>query len=182
MVIMAEHSTAHLAILIQQKHGCLLHLRDVGLRQRELIEQGDMSQLLRLLASKQQLIATLQRVEHELAPYRDEHPQTRLWPSPEDRARCAAQAAACRDLLDEIVRQERSNETLMTHRSKAVADRLQHVHAAARASGAYRAQTRMRSKIAEHSSAPTSAHDAPIGSARRASTMPSSLDLSSDIR
>jgi flagellar biosynthesis/type III secretory pathway chaperone len=170
-------STERLAGLVDQKHACLVQLREIGMRQEELIRAGDMTQLLRVLTSKHHLISTLQRIEDELTPFREDDPDARVWRSPQSRAECAQMVAACRELLDEVVRQEKLNESLMLKRREAVADRLGQVHAAARASGAYRMHTRGRIKTA-------------AGTSREASAMPatsggnatSGLDLSSDIR
>ena len=49
-------ATDVLAELVVKKHDLLVQLRDVGLRQIELIDGGDMTQLLKLLSSKQRLL------------------------------------------------------------------------------------------------------------------------------
>ena len=53
---MTPLDTDILADLIHGKHGLLLQLRDLGRRQLELIEANDLTQLLKLLASKQKTI------------------------------------------------------------------------------------------------------------------------------
>jgi hypothetical protein len=179
---MAEQATGQLAILVERKHCCLAQLRDLGLQQRRLIEEGDMAPLLRLLASKQHVIETLQSVEHDLGPFRNDDPEARVWDSPQDRARCAAQAAECRDLLEEVVRLERANESLMTHRRAAVADRLQQVHAAARASSAYRVHSRGSAGMPSDLKASAAPFPGPNYSAQGAAPARSNLDISSEIR
>jgi hypothetical protein len=170
-------NTDLLAALIEQKHACLVQLREMGMRQEELIQASDMTQLLRVLASKHHLIGTLQRIETDLAPFREEDPDTRMWVSLEARAQCAHTAALCRGLLDEVVRQEKLNESLMLKRREAIAFRLGHVHASARASGAYRMHVRAKVTTPGAISTEASAFAATSG---RDST--SGLDLSSDIR
>ena len=96
-------ATQRLAELVHSKHQVLLQLRELGLRQADLVASGDTASLLKLLAVKQQLIAALQGLEHELAPRYLEDPDQRIWPSPERRAQCAHQAAECNELLREIV-------------------------------------------------------------------------------
>ncbi len=60
---MDENNTAILSERIKQKHELLVQLRDIGLRQLELIGSGDMNQLLKVLAAKQRLLGILQTVE-----------------------------------------------------------------------------------------------------------------------
>ena len=48
--------TAQLSRLIQQKHGLLVQLRDLARKQLSLVDAGDMTALLRLLATKQNLL------------------------------------------------------------------------------------------------------------------------------
>ncbi len=87
--------TRLLATLIAKKHSLLEQLRDAGRRQGELIDQGDMGQLLKMLSSKQHVIAGLHEVERQLDPYRRQDPDRRVWATPADRDRCAAQASQC---------------------------------------------------------------------------------------
>ncbi len=129
--------THKLAERIGQKHQCLVHLRDLARRQMALIAAGDMTQLLKVLSAKQHLIGSLQAIEKDLAPYRHDDPEQRRWPSPADRARCAQQAAACRELLAEIVRAEKSSESGLAERRDEIARRLQVAHVATRARVAY---------------------------------------------
>ena len=81
---MTELSTTRLADLIAKRRRCLEQLLELGRRQAELIAAGNMADLMRLLAAKQQLIAALQTLEKELAPFHDEDPDSRRWASPED--------------------------------------------------------------------------------------------------
>lgn len=137
---MPTHSTKHLAELISRKHQVLERLRAVGGEQIELVENGEVSALLKLLAAKQSLILNLQAVEGELAPYRDENPEQRQWATPAARARCAQQAQECNELLNEVVYLEKQSEDKMLARRDQVAIQLQQVYAAGQARGAYAAQ------------------------------------------
>jgi hypothetical protein len=138
-------STETLSELIRRKHAVLLQLRDVGRRQMDLVNGGDVARLLTLLGAKQQLIAALQSLEHELAPYYTEDPDRRVWPSPEQRAECAHQAAACNALLEEIVALEKLGAEKMTIRRNEVAEQLQQAHAATQIASAYEANRRRAS-------------------------------------
>jgi hypothetical protein len=113
---MPSHPTEQLARLIEQKHSCLIALRELGRRQRELVEEEELSQLFKLLSTKQQLLTTLQSLEQGLEPYRDQHPEHRRWPSEAVRARCAAMAEECPGLLKEVLAQEAESERRLRER------------------------------------------------------------------
>jgi hypothetical protein len=116
----------------------LEQLRDLGLRQAGLIAAGNISDLMRLLSAKQQLIVALQALEKELAPYHNEDPDSRRWPSPEERARCAADADHCRRLIPEVMELEQAGERQITARRDEAAHQLRAVGAAGRIREAYR--------------------------------------------
>ncbi len=134
--------TEQLTELIRKKHQVLVQLRDVGRRQMDLVASGDIVALLALLGAKQQLIAGLQTLEQELAPYYAEDPDRRTWPSPQHRAECARQASDCNALLEEIVALEKSGAEKMTVRRNEVAEQLQQAHAATQVRSAYEANRR----------------------------------------
>jgi flagellar biosynthesis/type III secretory pathway chaperone len=133
-------TTKRLAELIGKKRQVLRQLRVVGERQTDLINHGDTGSLLKLLAAKQQLISTLQSLERELTPYYAEDPDRRIWASPQDRAKCAEEAAECNALLEEIVQLEKDGAEKMTTRRNEVAEQLEQAHAAAHVRSAYQAQ------------------------------------------
>ena len=133
-------STTHLTDLIRRKHDVLVQLCEVGLRQQEIVERGETTALLELLAAKQTMISVLQQVERELAPYHAEDPDARDWPAADARERCARQAAACNRLLAEVVELERHSADRLAIRRNDVAAQLRQVHAAGQARDAYEAQ------------------------------------------
>ncbi len=137
---MTSHDTELLANLIAKKRECLSRLRDLGSRQLELIDGGEITDLLRVLSGKTHLIGLLQKIEDELKPFGAQDPAQRTWRSPEDRARCAEHVADCQELLAEIVKQERQSEGRLTERRDAVGVQLHDAHAAGRARGAYFAE------------------------------------------
>lgn len=141
-------STERLAELIARKHQVLVQLHELGRRQGELIETGDTTLLLRLLSVKQTLIGALQESETALGPYRDENPDDRVWASAEHRERCAAQAAACNELLREIVSMEQHGADSISERRDQIANQLQEVHHAAQVRGAYESHRRPASQRA----------------------------------
>ncbi|MBN2477090.1 MAG: hypothetical protein JXB62_20955 [Pirellulales bacterium] len=131
--------TDALAELIAKKHACLVQLRDMGRRQLELIDAGDMTALLDVLAVKQRSLWKLQQAERALDPFRDQDPERRHWRTPEDRRRCAEQLRECEALLSEIVSQEKCSEGVLMRRRDEAATRLQGAHLAGQARGAYTA-------------------------------------------
>lgn len=135
-------STERLIELIHKKHQVLVQLRDVGRRQMELVDGGDIASLLTLLGTKQQLIGGLQTLEQELTPYYDEDPEQRAWTSTQGRAECARQAAECNKLLTEVVSLEKLGTERMTVRRNEVAEQLQQAHAATQVRSAYEANRR----------------------------------------
>jgi len=137
-----NQSTEQLASLIAKKHEVLVQLRAVGVRQTDLVASGEIAGLLKLLAAKQHLINGLQQLERELKPFYIGDPDQRVWRSPEDRARCAQQAAECNTMLEEVVRLEKIGAEKMDARKNEVAQQLQQVHAAAHVRHAYQSQAR----------------------------------------
>jgi flagellar biosynthesis/type III secretory pathway chaperone len=135
-------STEQLAELIGRKHQVLVQLRDIGRRQADLVSGGDIAALLKLLAGKQHLIAGLQELERLLKPYYAQHPDSRVWRTPADRADCAELANECNTLLEEIVELEKRGAEQMNARKNEVAEQLQQVHASAHVRSAYQAQRR----------------------------------------
>ncbi|MCA9239284.1 MAG: hypothetical protein KDA37_03755 [Planctomycetales bacterium] len=130
-------STDRLAKLVCQKRQVLQQLRQVAVRQGELIGQEDVSTLLKLLATKQALLSGLQKLERALEPFRGQDPEDRPWPTPADRAACAADAADCARLLEEVIQLEREHERQMVAQRDRVAGQLRIAHSAHQAAGAY---------------------------------------------
>ena len=138
---MAQTRTQQLAALISQKHECLCRLRDIGLRQYQLVEEEDVETLLRLLATKQRLIEGLQQIEKQLDPFRQDDPELRQWASPADRKACAEVASRCESLLEEIVSQERRSEAELKQRRDRVAKQLDSAQESSVARHAYTGQS-----------------------------------------
>src|SRR5262245_29063356 len=109
-------TTAVLAELIHRKLELLKQLCAIGRRQQEIVESGETTMLLELLAGKQRMITLLQQLEHDLTPFHGEDPDSRIWPSPAHRELCARQAADCNRLLAEVVELERQSENQLTVR------------------------------------------------------------------
>jgi hypothetical protein len=137
---MADFRTDVLAELISGKHQCLVQLRDMGRRQAELIEEGNMTGLLELLTAKQRHLEQLRQIERGLDPFRDQDPEGRRWRTIEDRRRCSKQTEECERLLAEIIDREKQSEGVLLRRRDEAATRLQSAHMAERAREAYTEQ------------------------------------------
>jgi hypothetical protein len=137
--------TERLTALVSKKHEVLVRLRDVGRKQMDLVDGGDVAALLALLGAKQQLIAGLQALELELRPYYTEDPEQRAWPSAERKAECRRYAEECNALLEEIVAMEKQGAEKMTVRRNLVAEQLQQAHAATQVRNAYEVNRRRAS-------------------------------------
>ena len=138
---MATLETDTLAELIGAKRECLRQIRDLGRRQFELIDADEMTALLDLLALKQRSLLRLQQIERALDPFRNQDAGQRRWRSTEARQACAEQLSQCEALLQEIVTQEKRSESTLRRRRDEAAARLQGLHAADAARGAYAAQS-----------------------------------------
>ncbi len=135
---MTEQDTAQLAALIDNKFRCLVDLREMGVRQLEMIHGGQMTGLLKVLGAKQNLIQRLQRIERALDPYRHQDPESRPWGSQQQREKSARELEACEKLLAEIVDQEKQCQTELTLRRDQAAVQLREVHHADEVRGTYR--------------------------------------------
>jgi hypothetical protein len=123
--------------LVRARHSCLAQLRDLGRRQLQLIDEGNVTGLLDVLSVKQKPLSDIQRLEKALDPYRSQDPEQRQWRTPEDRAACAQLVQQCEAMLKEIIIQEKRCEELMVQKRDATAVRLQQLRSAGRAQGAY---------------------------------------------
>lgn len=130
-------STTRLANLVAGKHKILELLVQLARRQLALAHEGEIGDLMKLLAAKQTVLSQLQTLERELDPFRPQDPESRNWTSLADRQRCQAQAHRCDELLAEAMRLEQLGETEMIRRRDAAASVLQGASEAAVAQSAY---------------------------------------------
>jgi hypothetical protein len=129
-----------LSQLVAGRLECLSQLRALGTRQLELVAAGDLTALLRVLAGKQRLLLRLQQLETDLAPFRNQPAEERVWRDPADRQRCARMAELCTALLAEILEQERQSENQLQVRRDEASAQLQGMHRAGQAYDAYGAE------------------------------------------
>jgi hypothetical protein len=135
----SHYETDRLAQLLRTRYECLLELRDLGRRQMELIERGELAALLDLLTTRQRSIDRLQRIERALDPFRDQSPQQRRWRSAEHRQQCAALIEQCQSLLAEIIAREKQCETALLHQREQTLALLQRMQMASNVQGMYTA-------------------------------------------
>jgi hypothetical protein len=135
--------TRDLLDLVSRKSDCLGQLRKLCVRQQELVDSGDMTQLLTLLAAKQRLLNDLHALERELDPFRDDDPARRVWTSEAERMRCASLADQSVRLLQEILAGEKRCEEALQRRRDETAVQLATVQTAGMARGAYAAASTM---------------------------------------
>ena len=130
-------STTQLANLMSRKRQVLQLLSDLARAQLTVIESGDTSKLLRVLSAKQPLAEELQRVDGELAPYREEDPEQRVWSSPAARQQCQADVVACEELLTNVLKLEQTSEAALIAQRDETSRQLEQLDAAQNATQAY---------------------------------------------
>src|SRR5262245_51537395 len=130
-------STEQLAALVAAKLQVLRVLVQLSRRQIELIESGEMTTLIKLLAAKQTVMSQLHTIERELEPFRREDPEQRQWGSPARRAACQTHAECASALLAEALELEQRAETAMLRCRDCAAAALVAVQNASDARGAY---------------------------------------------
>lgn len=129
--------TKTLARLVLRKHDSLTHLLELGREQQQLVVDGDLNELLRVLAAKQRWLAVLQETQQQLVPFRDQVPAERQWTSEAERQQCGHLLKRCEAMLGEIVAQEKQSETILERRRDETSSRLQGMHVADKARSAY---------------------------------------------
>jgi len=132
-----NNDTDRLAALIAAKRQVLEILARLSRRQLAIVAAGEMTALVKLLSSKQTVMAQLQTLEQQLQPFRDDDPDARLWQTAADRAACQAQADQCNALLAESLTLEKQAEEAMVHRRDAAAVSLTAAQTATDARSAY---------------------------------------------
>lgn len=134
---MTTQDTDVLVQLIGKRHDCLSQLHALSQQQLELIDAGEISELLHVLSSKQQWLTTLAQIERGLDPFRDQRPEDRRWRSEAERQRCGLLIAECDAMFRDVMMQEKHSETKLCAYRDEAALRLQGAHTAGAARGAY---------------------------------------------
>ncbi len=129
--------TETLANLIDKKYEVLSLLRQLARAQSAIVKDGDMTRLMKLLATKQNLLNQLQDLERQLDPFRAQDPDARSWQSPGHRQRAREKATRCESLLSEIMLVEKQCEGELIVRRDTASTRLQGMHSVSQATNAY---------------------------------------------
>ena len=106
---MNQLPTDILTQLVRARHACLVQLRDLARRQMELIDQGNASAVLDLLAIKQKPLRDIQRIEKALDPYRSQDPEAA--PVAVGRGSCGVCPNGCR-VRDDAQRDRIAGKTM----------------------------------------------------------------------
>lgn len=130
-------TTDKLSTLIDAKLALLQKLRQLAALQLSLIDQGEIAQIVRVAAGKQQLVSEMQSLDRELAPYSQQDPQSRVWTSDAARVRCRDQAQRCSHVLTEILELDAQSETAMLRRRADIENQLINLQPVAQAQRAY---------------------------------------------
>lgn len=133
----AMSSTAQLIDLAGRKHECLRRLYELAQRQHALIDAGEMTALLNVLAEKQRVIGDLQLCEQGLDAFRADDPARRVWSSEAERLRCANLVERSAGLLEEVLACEKLCEETLRRRRDETAEQLTTVQTAGFARHAY---------------------------------------------
>ena len=129
--------TEVLAGLIDKKYEVLSSLRQLARAQVNVVRDGEMTRLMKLLAAKKDLLQQLQDVEHQIDPFRGQDPESRQWRSPQRREQVRDMTTRCESLLNEIMLVEKQCEGELVVRRDAAASRLQDIHSVTQAAAAY---------------------------------------------
>ena len=121
----SELSTDSLFELIESKLHLLGEMQAMSLAQADLVTQHDMTSLMTLLSRKQELMSALGGVQSELACFRDQDPELRVWSTPGRRKDCKDMVARCDQLLQELIVMEDRSLNSMNLQRESVAAQLQ---------------------------------------------------------
>lgn len=129
-------STKLMLELLEKRLGIIEQLSELARRQLEIIRSGDVVVLLEMLGRKQQAIGELEMTERELAPYREDVPEERIWADEKSRQRAEAVIEYSKELLkyvmeiDAIGERELSEQKDITEAKLKKLEQGSNVHAA----------------------------------------------------
>ncbi|MDR1385157.1 MAG: hypothetical protein LBJ67_15105 [Planctomycetaceae bacterium] len=126
--------------LVRKKHEWLIRIRECSRRQLQYVGEENLGALLELLAAKQKLLLEIEGVDKELAIYRVDDPEERVWSSPEIRRQCRETVTQCDTLIREILDTDGLAEQQLTEKKEAAGRQLKQLDNSARVQKAYRQQ------------------------------------------
>jgi hypothetical protein len=135
-------STDRLAELLCQKLKMVEEILSLSNAQLALVRRDEVDSLMELLAIKQVSLDQMRDLQTQLAPYRGENPDERVWHSARRREQVQIVAARCESILEEVMQIEKECERILKSRRDAVAADLKAADSAQLARDAYAACVR----------------------------------------
>lgn len=120
-----------------REQACYTSLLDLSRQQKQLIEEGDIDQLLTTLGHKQQILGRVAEIETKLRPYKDRWSDLRLTMSTDDRSMIDLALSTVEDLLSELISTEQDCEKLLVGQINVVQNDLEEVSTAQGVNDAY---------------------------------------------
>lgn len=124
-----------------REQACYTALLDLSRRQKRIIEEGEVDELLRLLGQKQNMLARVGEVETLLAPYKRNWRTLRQTLDDNDRQVLDLALATVEELLAELIALEKESEQLLVERRDLARVELESAARGGNAHQAYRAKT-----------------------------------------
>lgn len=106
-------------------------------KQWKFVQAGDTNLLLRLLAEKQKIFHSLEKIERELDPYRNIEPKDRQWENEQDRLDCDTAIQECNRLLEKIMETDKRSEAELIRQKDEIQKELNHSETSGRAAASY---------------------------------------------
>ena len=125
---------------MQSRVSILEQLLQVSEKQLHLVQLGDMTLLLQLLARKQKVLEAFEALERQLDPYRNIEPQDRTWTSEQERLDCDAAIQKGRELLAEILKLDQQSETELAQQKDDTLRQMQKMDTTGKAAAVYAKQ------------------------------------------
>jgi len=129
------------AALIEQRWEILNRLLGISRLQMAAIEQGQMSDLMRLLSEKQKPLNQLIELGGQIGAANADHSRERHWDSDEARQRCREQQDECEKMNLELLAIEAECEAKLSHNRDELRQRLERVDSGWQAVSGYADQT-----------------------------------------
>lgn len=110
-----------------REQACYTALLDLSRRQKDVIENGDVDDLLQILGQKQKVLSRVGEVENQLLPYKRNWGAVRAGLDENDRQVLDMALASVEELLAELIALEKESEQLLMQRRDVVEIELQEV-------------------------------------------------------
>ncbi len=129
-----------LSELIAQRWSTLHELLDLGRRQSEAINEGRMSDLMRILSDKQAPLNRLSEIADSLRAATNDDPLQRPWPNQSMRQACRDQQEQCDQLHTELLAIEAACEAALQENRQSIQRNIDQLNASHQAAKHYSPQ------------------------------------------